>query len=68
MSAIPPKADMVHQSSDVRFVPKADILRCGKERRYLITSSAVAERRRQRRLCGFEADDELKRRWRTGRS
>jgi hypothetical protein len=25
MSAIHPKADMVHQSSDVRFVPKADI-------------------------------------------
>ena len=25
---------------DVRFVPKADILRCGKERRYSITSSA----------------------------
>jgi hypothetical protein len=24
MAAIPPKADMVHQSSDVRFVPKAD--------------------------------------------
>jgi hypothetical protein len=27
--------------SNVRFVPKADILRCGKERRYSITSSAV---------------------------
>jgi hypothetical protein len=25
---------------DVRFVPKADILQCGKERRYSITSSA----------------------------
>ena len=68
MSALPPKADMDLDGRDVRFVPKADILRCGKERRYLLTSSAVAERRRQRRLCGFEADDELKRRWRTGRS
>jgi hypothetical protein len=26
---------------DVRFVPKADILHCGKERRYSITSSAA---------------------------
>jgi len=39
MSALPPKADMVQRSSDVRYVPKADILHCGKERRYSITSS-----------------------------
>ena len=26
---------------DVRFVPKADILRCSKERRYSIASSAI---------------------------
>ena len=28
MSALPPKADMVERDGDVRFVPKADILRC----------------------------------------
>ena len=42
MSALPPKADIGTQPRDVRFVPKADILRCGTERRYSITSSAVA--------------------------
>jgi hypothetical protein len=31
MSALPPKADIGTQSRDVRFVPKADILRCSKE-------------------------------------
>jgi hypothetical protein len=40
MSALPPKADIAERDPDVRFVPKADILRCGKERRYSITSSA----------------------------
>jgi hypothetical protein len=30
MSALPPKADIAQRNSDVRFVPKADILRCGK--------------------------------------
>jgi hypothetical protein len=42
MSALRPKADIVGRNGDVRFVPKADILRCGKERRYSITSSARA--------------------------
>jgi hypothetical protein len=42
MSALPPKADIHWSDWDVRFVPKADILRCGKERRYLIASSARA--------------------------
>jgi hypothetical protein len=42
MSALPPKADIAGRQFDVRFVPKADILRCGKERRYSITSSALA--------------------------
>ena len=42
MSALPPKADMDQSSRDVRFVPKADILRCSKERRYSMTSSAIA--------------------------
>ena len=41
MSALPPKADIRHRDWHVRFVPKADILRCSKERRYSITSSAV---------------------------
>jgi hypothetical protein len=30
MSALPPKADIQTKSRDVRFVPKADILRCKK--------------------------------------
>ena len=42
MSALPPKADIDRHGCDVRFVPKADILRCGKKRRYSITSSARA--------------------------
>jgi len=41
MSALPPKADIGAQSWNVRFVPKADILRCSKERRYSITTSAI---------------------------
>jgi hypothetical protein len=40
MSALPPKADIHWRERNVRFVPKADILRCGKKRRYSITSSA----------------------------
>ena|SRR6516165_7294378 len=42
MSALPPKADIGTQSWDVRYVPKADILHCSKERRHSITSSARA--------------------------
>jgi hypothetical protein len=53
MSALPPKADIGTQSWHVRFVPKADILRCGKERRYSITCEAE-------RLGGCEVDDEIK--------
>jgi hypothetical protein len=34
MSALPPKADIETHSRDVCFVPKADIVRCGKKRRY----------------------------------
>jgi hypothetical protein len=41
-SALPPKADIVQPDANVRFVPKADILRYGKKRRYSITSSARA--------------------------
>ena len=39
MSALPPKAEIGTQPRNVRFVPKADIMRCGKERRYSITTS-----------------------------
>jgi len=42
MSALPPKADIGTQSWNVRFVPKADIPRCGRDWRYSITSSAMA--------------------------
>jgi hypothetical protein len=41
MSALPPKADIDGQLRNARFVPKADILHRGKERRYSITSSAA---------------------------
>jgi hypothetical protein len=42
MSALPPKADITAAQTNVRFVPKADILRCSKKCRYSITSSARA--------------------------
>jgi hypothetical protein len=38
MSALPPKADIGGHHFDVRFVPKADILRCGRDRPYSIKS------------------------------
>ena len=41
MSALPPKADIGARRSDVRFVPIADILHCGRDC-YSITSSARA--------------------------
>jgi hypothetical protein len=41
-SALPPKADIVQHGGNVRFVPIADILHCSEERRYSITSSAMA--------------------------
>ena len=44
MSALPPKADIRYRDRRFRFVPKADILRCGKECRYSITSSATEQR------------------------
>jgi len=44
MSALPPKADIADAIRNVRFVPKADILRCGKERRYSIIGGLVAGR------------------------
>jgi hypothetical protein len=41
MSALPPKADIGTESWNVRFVPKADILRRSKMMPYSITSSAI---------------------------
>jgi len=40
MSAIPPKADIAERCCHVRFVPEADISRCGKTA-YSITLSAL---------------------------
>jgi len=40
MSALPPKADIAESDWHVRFVPKADMLHCIKERCYSIISSA----------------------------
>src|SRR3974377_2206628 len=47
MSALPPIADIGTQPRDVRFVPKADMVRCGERHRYSITSSAATIK-----LCG----------------
>jgi hypothetical protein len=44
MSALPPKADIGTQSRDVRFVPKADIMRHSKTFTYSITSLAIESR------------------------
>src|SRR6516225_2119915 len=38
MSALPPKADITPAQTNVRFVPKADIPRCGKKCRYSMES------------------------------
>ena len=38
MSALPPKADIAERDRHVRFVPKADIRRCGRDWRYSMTS------------------------------
>ena len=38
MSALPPKADIDECDWHVRFVPKADILHCGRDWRYSMTS------------------------------
>jgi hypothetical protein len=38
MSALPPKADIRRGNHDVGFVPKADILQCGRNWRYSITN------------------------------
>ena len=46
MSAFLPKADIVQRDRDVRFVPKADILRC-EERRCSIASPAATKQPRR---------------------
>jgi hypothetical protein len=40
MSALPPKADIAERDRNVRFVPKADILRGSEEHPYSIASPA----------------------------
>ena len=42
MSALPPKADIVGHSLDVRL-PKADILRSSKDRRYSMAGADYGE-------------------------
>jgi hypothetical protein len=42
MSALRPKADIAEHGRQVRFVPKADILRCGRDTgAYAVTPSLV---------------------------
>jgi hypothetical protein len=63
MSALPPKADIDERDWDIRFVPKADILRCGKKSTYSLNSSArpmtVPGMVRPSGLGGLEIDDEV---------
>src|SRR5262249_26279356 len=42
MSALPPKADIAERSRYVRFVPKADIMRCSKSIRASAVESSPA--------------------------
>jgi len=46
MSALPPKADIVRPQWIVRFVPKADVSRCSKERLF---DHLVGKRKERRR-------------------
>jgi hypothetical protein len=54
---------MVERDGDVRFVPKADILRCGKERRlfdHLVGGGEQCLRECQtQRLCRLEVKDKI---------
>ena len=55
MSALPPKADINQDGRDVRFVPKADILRCdlvGTQQERLRDGQA-------QRLGGLKVDDQV---------
>jgi len=52
MSALPPKADIGTQSWNVRFVPKADILRRSKIVLFVASHSIAASGRSLRRLKG----------------
>ena len=64
MSAFTPKADMARILGDVRFVPKADIPRCGKK--LVLFDHIVSATEQQRwhvevqRLGGLEIDDQFK--------
>ena len=47
MSALPPKVDIAERDCHVRFVPKADILRCGE-------TGAIRSPRRRGRAASEE--------------
>jgi hypothetical protein len=60
MSALPPKADIAEGDGHVRFVPKADIPRCGKNALFdqLISAPAQIERHGNAKgLRSLEVDD-----------
>jgi len=61
MSALPPKAGIVQHGGNVRFVPKADIVRCGENTSLfdrLVGDGEHARRNcKTERFCGFEVDD-----------
>jgi hypothetical protein len=56
MSALPPKADIEGVLGNVRFVPKADILRRGKKRRYSITPLQGGNSSRNAQIDGQISD------------
>jgi hypothetical protein len=41
MSALPPKADIVHDGGNVRFVPKAEVIEPNGRRRIIATSVSL---------------------------
>ena len=68
MSALPPIADITAAQTNVRFVPKADILRCGKKGRsfdhFVGELQEMLGNVEPKRFCGLEIDDKLKLDWR----
>jgi hypothetical protein len=54
-----PKSGHWLSALDVRFVPKADMVRCGERHRHSITSSALASNDGEC-LRGLEIDDQFK--------
>jgi len=63
MSALPPKADIGTHSWDVCFVPKADIVRCGKTSLFDHLVGSCEQRLRDghpERFCSLQIDRKLK--------